>query len=120
MRDESVDIALFSQALHHADDPVAALREAVRILVPGGRVLVLDLREHAEAWVRDRLGDRLLGFTRHRLASLLTDAGLDRRQDHRRGAQDRRPVHGADCSGRKPDQATPPSGDTHHAQDATT
>jgi SAM-dependent methyltransferase len=74
--DATVDVALFSQALHHADDPARALREAARILVPGGRVLVLDLREHNEAWVRERLGDRWLGFTREQLASLVEQAGL--------------------------------------------
>ena len=52
MRDGSVDVALLSQALHHAADPARALAEAARIVVPGGRVLVLDLREHDEAWVR--------------------------------------------------------------------
>ena len=41
-----------------------AIAEAARILVPGGRVLVLDLREHDEAWVRERLGDRWLGLLR--------------------------------------------------------
>jgi ArsR family transcriptional regulator len=74
--DEAVDVALFSQALHHAADPPRALREAVRILVPGGRVLLLDLREHGETWVRERLGDHWLGFTRHGLAALLEGAGL--------------------------------------------
>lgn len=75
IRDETVDVALFSQALHHADDPLRALQEATRIVVPGGRVLVLDLRQHDETWVRDRLGDRWLGFTRERLAALLAEAG---------------------------------------------
>jgi ArsR family transcriptional regulator len=74
--DATVDVALFSQALHHADDPARALREAARILVPGGRVLVLDLREHEEAWVRERLADRWLGFTREQLTSLFEQAGL--------------------------------------------
>ena len=74
--DASVDVALLSQALHHADDPAAVLREAVRILVAGGRLLVLDLREHAESWVRERLGDRWLGFTPHALKDLLTAAAL--------------------------------------------
>jgi SAM-dependent methyltransferase len=74
--DESVDVALFSQALHHAADPARALAEGVRILSPGGRVLVLDLREHDQAWVRERLGDRWLGFSRGQLAALLEGAGL--------------------------------------------
>jgi SAM-dependent methyltransferase len=76
LRDGSVDVALFSQALHHAEEPARALREAVRILVAGGRVLILDLRQHDQAWVRERLGDRSLGFSHERLAALLTDAGL--------------------------------------------
>jgi SAM-dependent methyltransferase/biotin operon repressor len=74
--DQSVDVALLSQALHHAVDPGAALREAVRILAPGGRVLVLDLREHEETWVHERLGDRWPGFSDDKLRSLLIEAGL--------------------------------------------
>jgi len=72
----SVDVALFSQALHHAADPARALAEGARILVPGGRVLVLDLRKHDQAWVRERLGDRWLGFSREQLTVLLQRAGL--------------------------------------------
>ena len=76
IRDATVDVALLSQALHHAADPARALQEAVRILTPGGRVLILDLREHDEAWVRERLGDRWLGFTDDELRRLLAGAGL--------------------------------------------
>jgi SAM-dependent methyltransferase len=74
--DASVDVALLSQALHHADRPERALAEAARILAPGGRVLVLDLREHDQTWVRDRLGDRWLGFGDQALERLLEGAGL--------------------------------------------
>ena len=52
LADASVDVALLSQALHHAHDPAAALAEAARIVRPGGRVLVLDLRTHDQAWVK--------------------------------------------------------------------
>jgi SAM-dependent methyltransferase len=76
LEDASVDVALLSQALHHAASPAAALAEAVRILRPGGRVLVLDLRSHDERWVRDRLGDKWLGFEDAELAGLLKKAGL--------------------------------------------
>lgn len=74
--DASVDIAIASQALHHAADPAQALAEAHRILRPGGRLVVLDLREHDEAWVKDKLGDQWLGFTPDRLEELITDAGF--------------------------------------------
>jgi len=76
LRDASVDLALLSQALHHAESPAAALAEAVRIVRPGGRVLVLELRHHDQAWVRDRLGDKWLGFEDDELKRLLTGAGL--------------------------------------------
>jgi SAM-dependent methyltransferase len=76
LRDGSVDVALLSQALHHASDPERAVAEAVRILRPGGSVLVLDLREHEQDWVRTRFGDRHLGFSPAQLETLLHDSGL--------------------------------------------
>jgi SAM-dependent methyltransferase len=78
LADRSVDVALLSQALHHAADPARALAEAARILRPGGRVLILDLRTHHETWVRERFGDRWLGFEDGELARLLKAAGLER------------------------------------------
>ena len=76
LKDASVDVALLSQALHHADSPAKALEEATRVVRPGGRVLVLDLRKHDEHWVGDRLGDKWLGFEDAELMRLLKDAGL--------------------------------------------
>jgi ArsR family transcriptional regulator len=72
----TVDVALLSQALHHAASPPRAVGEAARILRPGGRVLVLDLREHDQEWVRDRVGDRWLGFKDDQVEQFLIDAGL--------------------------------------------
>jgi len=73
----TMDIALLSHALHHADHPERAVAEAHRILRPGGRVLVLELREHEENWVRATLGDRWLGFSEAKLRGLLQDAGFE-------------------------------------------
>jgi SAM-dependent methyltransferase len=72
----SVDVALLCQALHHASAPTLAVTEAVRVVRPGGKVLVLDLRKHEEAWVRDKLGDQHLGFSDDELRDLLTGSGL--------------------------------------------
>jgi ArsR family transcriptional regulator len=76
IKDAAVDVAILSQALHHAADPARAVAEAARIVVPGGKVLVLDLRSHGESWVRDRLGDRWQGFEDAGLARLLKEADL--------------------------------------------
>lgn len=76
IKDAAVDVALLSQALHHASDPARAIAEAARITVPGGRVLVLDLREHRQEWVQAKLGDRRLGFSDDALRAMLADAGL--------------------------------------------
>jgi len=76
IRDAAVDVALLSQALHHASSPERAIDEAARIAVPGGRVLVLDLREHQEDWVRAKLGDRTLGFKDEELKRMMIAAGL--------------------------------------------
>jgi SAM-dependent methyltransferase len=75
--DASVDVAMLSQALHHAVDPARAVAEAARVTVPGGRVLILDLRAHREEWVRAKLGDRRLGFDDDELRRMLMAAGLE-------------------------------------------
>jgi len=80
LADASVDIAVLSQALHHAVEPPRALAEAARVLRPGGRLLVLDLRQHDQAWVTEALGDRWLGFKDADLKRMLADAGFTRVQ----------------------------------------
>jgi ArsR family transcriptional regulator len=75
--DATVDVALLSQALHHAADPAAALGEAFRILRPSGRLLILDLNSHGEEWVRTTLGDRWLGFSVDDLRRLCAGAGFE-------------------------------------------
>ena len=75
--DASFDVAILSQALHHASDPAETIREAHRLLVPGGRLLVLDLLAHEEDWMRSRFGDFWLGFAEEDLKDWITATGFD-------------------------------------------
>lgn len=65
------DLVVASQSLHFVADPEPVLAEASRILVPGGRLLVLELMPHDEAWVKERLGHQHLGFEPETLKKLV-------------------------------------------------
>jgi ArsR family transcriptional regulator len=70
------DAVFLSQVLHHAARPPAAVAEAARVLRPGGRLIVLDLQRHEQAWVRDQLADQWLGFEPDELKRWIEAAGL--------------------------------------------
>jgi len=74
--DRSVDLAILSQALHHAQRPQVAIQEAHRILRPGGQVMVLDLNEHTFERARELYADVWLGFSESGLHGFLTKAGF--------------------------------------------
>ena len=65
--DNYADLVLMSQVLHHATDPRIALREATRILKPGGTLALLDLAQHKEESFRTTHGHIWLGFDRNQL-----------------------------------------------------
>jgi ubiquinone/menaquinone biosynthesis C-methylase UbiE len=73
---ESVDLALFSQALHHASSPQKAVTAAHRILRQGGRIMVLDLASHSHEQARELYADVWLGFSEVELHQILTKAGF--------------------------------------------
>lgn len=74
--DKSVDLAILSQALHHAAHPQNAVNEAYRILKPGGQVLILDLNEHSYEKAHEQFGDLWLGFKESALHGFLKKAGF--------------------------------------------
>jgi ubiquinone/menaquinone biosynthesis C-methylase UbiE len=73
---ESVDLAFFSQSLHHALHPQKAVQEAWRILRPKGRVVILDLAKHRFEEAREMYADEWLGFSEAELEQMLENAGF--------------------------------------------
>ena len=74
--DGEVELVFFSQSLHHALHPERALAEAARILVPGGRIFVLDLLRHRFEEARELYADEWLGFSEAELEAMLETAGF--------------------------------------------
>jgi ubiquinone/menaquinone biosynthesis C-methylase UbiE/DNA-binding transcriptional ArsR family regulator len=77
IEDGTVDLAFFSQSLHHALHPGRAIAEAWRILKPGGRIAVLDLVKHRFEEARELYADVWLGFSEVELETLLAEAGFE-------------------------------------------
>lgn len=76
IEDGSVDLAFFSQSLHHAQHPERAVGEAYRILRAGGRIAVLDLLKHHMEEAREMYADQWLGFSEVELVGFLGKAGF--------------------------------------------
>ena len=76
LEDQTVDVALFSQSLHHVQHPEKAISEAYRILKPGGRIVVLDLVKHSFEEARELYADLWLGFSEVELHRMMRKAGF--------------------------------------------
>ena len=76
IKDEEVDLALFSQALHHAARPQLALKSAYRILKPGGKLVILDLASHSYDQARELYAHVWLGFSEVELHQMLKKSGF--------------------------------------------
>jgi ArsR family transcriptional regulator len=72
----SVDLVLFSQALHHAQQPAKALVAAHRLLKRGGRLIILDLLKHGFDKARALYADVWLGFSEVELLEMTEAAGF--------------------------------------------
>ncbi len=73
--DETVDYVFANMYLHHVESPLAAIKEMVRILKPGGRLVITDLDEHAFDFLREEHQDRWMGFRRDSIRQWLEETG---------------------------------------------
>jgi ubiquinone/menaquinone biosynthesis C-methylase UbiE len=75
--DGAFDCAVLHQVLHFAAEPEVAIREAARVLAPGGRLVVVDLAPHGVERLRTDFQHRRLGFADHEVAAWMRAAGLE-------------------------------------------
>ncbi len=78
LEDATLDAAILALVLHNVADPAAVLREAVRALRAGGRLLVLDMMPHSRDDLRQRLGHVWQGFSRDQVTNWMQQAGCSR------------------------------------------
>ncbi len=76
IQDKSVDYSFANMYLHHVDSPLKAIEEMVRVLKPGGKVVITDMDEHEFEYLRKEQHDRWLGFKRKDIEQWLKEAGL--------------------------------------------
>jgi len=74
---DSFDVVILHQVLHFLDDGARAIREAARVLRPGGRLLVVDFAPHAQEFLREQFAHRRLGFAPETVTQWMTASGLE-------------------------------------------
>jgi ArsR family transcriptional regulator len=74
--DGSADLVVVHQVLHYLGDPAAAVREAARIVAPGGRLIIVDFAPHKLEFLREDHQHRRLGFSDDEMNRWLAEAGL--------------------------------------------
>jgi ubiquinone/menaquinone biosynthesis C-methylase UbiE len=74
--DGAVDYALANMYLHHVESPLKAIKEMVRILKSGGKLVITDMDEHEFKFLKEEHHDRWMGFKREIVKRWFEEAGL--------------------------------------------
>lgn len=73
----SYDLVCVHQVLHYLDDPARAVREAARLLSPGGVLLIVDFAPHSLEFLRNEQKHRWPGFRHEQISSWMKEIGVD-------------------------------------------
>lgn len=71
-----VDCITLNMVLHHVATPVDMLKDIYQLLKPGGALIVTELCQHDQDWVRDTCGDLWLGFCPEELSIWAHEIGF--------------------------------------------
>lgn len=74
--DGVADAVVMHQVLHFLSEPALAIREAARVLAPGGRLLIVDFAPHDLEFLREEHAHDRLGFEPAQVENWMKDAGL--------------------------------------------
>lgn len=74
--DREADFVIISMALHHLSSPEKAIPEVARILKTGGKLLIAEFEKHQNEIMRDKYGDRWLGFSKKEVEAFLSGSGF--------------------------------------------
>jgi ArsR family transcriptional regulator len=74
--DGVADAVIMHQVLHFLSEPALAIREAARVLAPGGRLLIVDFAPHDLEFLREEYAHDRLGFEAAQVAQWMKDAGF--------------------------------------------
>ncbi|WP_290757846.1 metalloregulator ArsR/SmtB family transcription factor [Henriciella sp.] len=72
----SADMVIVHQVLHYLEDPEKVVREASRILSPGGTLVIVDFAQHDHEFMREAFGHRRLGIREDTMKLWAEQAGL--------------------------------------------
>ncbi len=74
---DSMDVVTIHHVLHYLDEPATAIREACRVLRPGGRLLLVDFAPHQIEYLRSDYAHRRLGFDDAEITAWCKAAGIE-------------------------------------------